>query len=273
MPARVKLLTVRRVILLDSITDAGPDARGAAALCGSHGGLYPAAVASVAGLWAVILNDAGIGMERAGVAGVAALEGVGMAAAAADAATCRIGSAASLAETGVISTVNGVAAALGVEVGMPAAAAARLLARAPEPHGTLLPRGEARRSAILGAVPVALLDSAALVGLGDAGGIVVTGSHGGLVGGDPGRALKAACRIAAFNDAGAGGGLGGTGYTRLPALDARGIAAVTVGHDSARIGEARSALETGTISRANAAARALGAAEGMALRDWLAGLE
>lgn len=258
------------MLMLDSITDAGPDARGAVAACGSHGGRYPAAVASAAGLRAVILNDAGIGLEGAGVAGIAALDGIGMAAAAVDAGTCRIGSASSLVETGMISTANAGAAALGVVPGMPAAEAARRLDAAPVPHGALPPVAEARGAATLGAVTVALLDSASLVGPRDAGAVVVTGSHGGLIGGDPGRALKAACRVAAFNDA--GGGLGGIGYGRLPALDARGIAAVTVGHGTARIGEARSSLETGVISRANAAAQALGAAEGMALRGWLAGL-
>lgn len=258
-------------LLLDSITDAGPSARGALAISGSHGGLYPAAVASGAGLRAAVFSDAGIGLGRAGVAGVEALAAVGMAAAAADAASCAIGSAGNVMARGVISVANGPAEALGVAPGMSVAEAAPLLARAPSPTGTLPPVREARRDAAVGTVALALLDSASLVGPRDEGGIVVTGSHGGLIGGDPARALKAACRAAVFNDA--GGGLDGIGYTRLPALDRRGIAAVTVSHETARIGDARSALETGVISAANEAARALGAAEGMALRDWLARLD
>ncbi|MBL4556209.1 MAG: hypothetical protein JKP98_00180 [Rhodobacteraceae bacterium] len=59
----------RPVLLLDSITDAGPDAAGAVAICGSHGGLYAASLASQAGLHGVILNDAGIGLNGAGIAG------------------------------------------------------------------------------------------------------------------------------------------------------------------------------------------------------------
>ena len=257
-------------LLLNSITDAGPDARGAVAVSGSHGGRYPAAAASGAGLRAAVFSDAGIGMDRAGVAGVEALANVGMAAAAADAASCAIGSAESVMARGVVSVVNAPAAALGVAPGMTVAEAAALLAGAPEPSAVLPPVEEARRDAMAGGAAVTLVDSASLIGPRDDGALVVTGSHGGLIGGDPARALKAACRAAAFNDA--GGGPEGIGYSRLPALDARGIAAVTVGHETARIGDARSALETGVISRANEAAAALGAAKGIALRDWLAGL-
>ena len=258
------------ILLLDSITDAGPDARGAVGVSGSHGGRYPAAVASGAGLRAAVFSDAGIGLDRAGVAGVEALARAGMAAAAADAASCAIGSAESVMARGVVSVANRAAAALGVAPGMTVAAAAALLADAPEPSGALPPVEEARTDAVAERTPVTLVDSASLIGPRDDGALVVTGSHGGLIGGDPARALKAACRAAAFNDA--GGGPDGIGYSRLPALDVRGIAAVTVGHMTARIGEARSTLETGVISRANEAARAMGAAEGLMLRDWLAGL-
>ena len=89
------------------------------------------------------------------------------------------------------------------------------------------------------------------------GRIVVSGSHGGL---SAGRfALEAKVRLAVFNDAGVG-------------RDGAGIAACTVSHDSARIGEAHSTLDDGLISHANAAAAALGARAGLRLRDWLAEL-
>ncbi|MEP5717652.1 MAG: hypothetical protein ABJN37_04640, partial [Alphaproteobacteria bacterium] len=94
-----------------------------------------------------------------------------------------------------------------------------------------------------------------------------TGPPGGLGGGDPARALKPAPALAVFNDA--GGGIEDAGLTRLPALDARTIPAVTVAHTSARVGDAASAWETGVISHANAAAAALGARSGDRLRDWI----
>jgi hypothetical protein len=70
-----------------------------------------------------------------------------------------------------------------------------------------------------------------------------------------------------FNDAGVG--LDGAGIAALPLLQAQGIAACTVAHDTARIGEAASTLATGVISHANAAAQALGARPGLALSAWL----
>ncbi len=254
-------------VLLDSITDAGPGARGRVVICGSHGGVYPGAIASRAGVAAAVFNDAGIGLDRAGVAGVMALAGVGMAAAALDSQSCRIGSAGDSAENGVISTVNSVAQALGIEPGMTAMQAASLLASAPDPRATLVPVPEARQIITLGGRAIHCLDSASLVGPDDAGEIVVTGSHGALIGGDPARAIKADVRVAVFNDAGFG--IADIGVTRLPALDARAIGAVTVSCATARIGDAGSALATGVISCVNVAARGMGAKTAMTLKDWL----
>lgn len=98
-----------------------------------------------------------------------------------------------------------------------------------------------------------------------AGRVVVSGSHGGISSGR--YALQARPRLAVFNDAGVG--KDGAGIAALAMLQAAGIAAVAVSHDSARIGDARSSLADGVISHANAAAAALGAAPGLALRDWL----
>lgn len=254
-------------LLLDSITDARSDARGQVVICGSHGGLYPGTVASQADVRAVLFNDAGIGLERAGVAGVSALQTVGMAAAAVDCQSCRIGSARDMVARGIISTVNSVAADLGVSVGMAVGAAADILRTAPDPHATLPPVPEARQLVRLGAGTVTCLDSASLVGAQDAAHIVITGSHGALIGGDPARAIKAQVLVAVFNDAGFG--IDAIGVTRLSALDARAIAAVTVSCQTARIGDAPSALETGIISCTNRSSRALGAVQNGRLADWL----
>lgn len=256
--------------ILHSITDAGPEHAGGVGVSGSHGGLYPAAVASRAGLRAAVFNDAGGGLDGAGVAGLGALDGVGMAAVAVHAASAEIGSGAETLESGVVSTVNEAAAALGARAGMTTREAVEALAGAALPRGALPAAAEARRVVRIGGVEARLLDSASLVGADDAGAVVVTGSHGGLVGGDPARALKAAARFAAFNDA--GGGKNGVGFARLPALDARGIAAVTVDCMTARIGDAVSMAETGVISAANDAAAALGAVPGARLADAIARL-
>ena len=73
---------------------------------------------------------------------------------------------------------------------------------------------------------------------------------------------------ALYNDAGIGKDAAGT--SRLPALDARGIAAATVSSVSARIGDARSTYEDGIISRVNARAASLGLREGISAREFVA---
>jgi hypothetical protein len=111
---------------------------------------------------------------------------------------------------------------------------------------------------------VVLVDSAAQVEAGDAGQVIVTGSHGGLVGGDPRLALRVAGIAGIFNDAGIG--IDDAGVTRLPALDQRGIAAFTVSAASAAIGDAGSSYRDGIVSVVNATARARGAEPGMRAR-------
>lgn len=113
--------------------------------------------------------------------------------------------------------------------------------------------------------PVLVVDSITeAIGRGE-GSIAVSGSHGGV---SAARfALQARVGVAVFNDAGVG--RDGAGIAGLALLQAAGIAACTVSHDSARIGEARSTLEDGVISHANEAARGLGLQPGLRLQHWL----
>ena len=264
----------RDPLLLPSITDADAAAEGRVVLTGSHGGLYAACLASKAGCRAALFSDAGIGLDDAGVAGVLALNAAGMAAAAICHATARIGDAEDMRARGRISIVNDGAKRLGLALGMAAQEALARLADAPLPTGTLPAMEETRRvlppsAAAPGGPEIVLVDSASLVSSEDTGRLVVTGSHGGLVGGDPARALKAEAALAVFNDAGIGADE--AGVTRLPALETRGIPAVAVAHVSARIGDAASAWERGVLSRANPAASALGAETGMPLAAWIRG--
>ncbi len=99
----------------------------------------------------------------------------------------------------------------------------------------------------------------------DGGCVAVSGSHGGISSAQ--YALAARPLIAVFNDAGVG--KDAAGLAALPFLQRHGIAACTVAHDSARIGEARSTLVDGVISHGNARARALGAAAGQACSAWV----
>ncbi|WP_228430858.1 hypothetical protein [Baekduia soli] len=253
----------RDALLLDSITSASPQAAGRIVVTGSHGGRYAAALALRAGVAAVIFNDASIGRDRAGVAGLDLLDAAGVPGAAVDHRSARIGDAADALARGELSVVNAAGRERGWQPGMRteravAVAAGRPAATArPAPE----PPEEGRHLIAPGPVEIWALDSASLVREADAGAIVATGSHGGLVGGRPEAALRVAARAALFNDAG-----GGAGTTRLGALQARGIAAATVSAASARIGDGRSTYEDGVLSAVNDAAAALGGSPGMDAR-------
>jgi hypothetical protein len=168
---------------------------------------------------------------------------------------------------GVISFANAPAATLGVAPGQLCYAAAAALQQA-QPTGRAPPEAlEAAFLLIAEPPPVWALDSASLVLPEHRHAIVLTGSHGGLLGGKAETALKYDVRAALYNDAGIGKDM--AGVSRLPALDARGIAAATVSAASARIGDARSTYEDGIISRVNERAAALGMREGITAREFV----
>jgi hypothetical protein len=73
---------------------------------GSYGGKYNAFNAAKWGVRGVIMNDAGIGKDDAGIVGLGFLDQIGLAAATADATTCHIGDGDHMLEHGVISHVN-----------------------------------------------------------------------------------------------------------------------------------------------------------------------
>jgi hypothetical protein len=254
------------VVAADTITKLPPDAAGQVVVSGSHGGRYPGYLAAKAGVRAVILNDAGVGRDAAGIEALAYLDALGIAAAAVSHLSCRIGDTQDMLARGRVSHANAAARAVGAIAGFACLEAAVLLTEAAHVRAEAPEVGEGRSEvADAGARRIVLVDSAAMVTPEDAGCIVVTGSHGGLVGGDPAMALRTEGFAAAFNDAGVG--IEEAGVGRLPALDRRGIAAFTVAAASARIGEARSTFEDGVISRANGTAVRLGAAPGMAARE------
>ena len=250
------------VVLRDSVTKTAPEDAGRVLVTGSHGGLYAANLAARGRFRAAIFNDAGIGKDRAGIGGLAYLDEIAMAAAAVSFETARIGDAADIWARGVISHVNGLAAALGCAPGQRCAAAARLLCAAEAPGAAPQALEETGHSVASepGAPQVWALDSASLVGPQHAGQIVLTGSHGGLPGGRPEAALKVDALAAVYNDAGIG--IDEAGVGRLPALDARGIAAATVAAGTARIGDGLSTYRDGMISHVNQTAAALGARAG-----------
>ena len=95
------------------------------------------------------------------------------------------------------------------------------------------------------------------------GQIVVTGSHGGISAAH--LALAHPPGLAVFNDAGMG--LDKAGVKGLEILNAAGVAACTVSHETARIGEAESTLATGRISATNSLAAQAGIRMGQACKE------
>src|SRR5690242_3488318 len=107
-------------LILDSVTVFPIEARGRAAIAASHGGAYAAYCAAKAGVKAVILCDAGVGRERAGISGLPWLEQLGVAAAAISYRSARIGDGGDCYARGLISFTNAQAATAGVAPGMTA---------------------------------------------------------------------------------------------------------------------------------------------------------
>ena len=255
---------------INSINHISESDKGAVVVASSHGGLYSAYKAVMAGVRGVILNDAGNGLDDAGIASLDFCGRYGIPAAVVSHMSARIGDVADMRARGMISGANAAAQAAGVLAGMSCAEAIERLAAAPATSPAKPGEvSETRYEEVLveGAPAVVCIDSASLIRPEDAGRIVITGSHGGLIGGDPKKAINVECAFAAFNDAGVG--IDRAGLGRLAPLDERGIAAVTVGHMSARIGDGRSTLHQGVITHANAGAMAIGARPGAALNQAL----
>ncbi len=252
------------ILIVDSITRLGASPAGRVAIVGSHGGVYVGSVAASAGLRGVIVHDAGIGRDEAGIGALSYLDRFSVAAAAVDGTTATIGDGASLSR-GLIGRVNQTALALGCREGQSALACAEAMRRAPGLKGTP-PAGHESRfvlSAVAGKPSVIGCDSVALVGAQDLGAIVITGSHGELLKNDPSWGKRPDVLAAVFNDAGS------AGATRLPDLDERGIAGATVACASARIGDARSTYEDGVLSHVNQTARTKGASVGQSCRAFV----
>src|SRR3954466_9807051 len=226
-------------LILCSVTVFPAGARGQAAIAASHGGTYAAYLAAKVGIKAVILCDAGVGRDRAGIGGLDYLDALGCAAATIGHRSARIGHGGDCHTPGAITYANSHATKAGIAPGMSAREALNRLDRADLPPCPAPPPITETRhrlsEAEAGDVRGHAIDSAGLVLPEDEGQIVATGSHGALLGGKPETAIKIAVFAAIYNDADFG--IDDAGIARLPVLDARGIAGATVSAWSARIGE------------------------------------
>ncbi len=253
------------ILIVDTVTKLDRAAFGKVAIAASHGGIYAGYLAARCGVRGVILHDAGVGKDRAGISSLPYLEGLGIACATVDFTTARIGSGADMAARGIISHINNSARSAGCAPGQTAMDCALAMETNRVCGGEIAGYDEARF--VLREEPgeprVIGCDSTSLVRAEDEDQVVVTASHGDLLETSPSWGNRPDVLAAIFNDAGS------ENPTRLPDLDKRGIAGATVSADSARIGDAHSTYEDGIISHINESARARGASVSMTCKDFV----
>lgn len=115
--------------LIDSITELSTRDAGCLAFSGSHGGISSARFAADSRPLLSVFNDAGMGKDDAGIAGLAWLQTLGLAGCAVSHTSACIGIAQSTFDDGIISHANEAAHALGVRVGQACKDAAAHLQR------------------------------------------------------------------------------------------------------------------------------------------------
>lgn len=241
--------------------------RGNVLVSGSYGGEYNAWHAAKWGLRGVVLSDAGIGKDNAGIRCLDYLDEMGLPAATADVQTCHIGDGDHMLSVGRISFVNATARKLGCVPGESVRACAERMTHSPAIQAILPAISGGKRYPLNeGSIarPVVCLDAAPMLEATDSGSIVVTGSHAALFRGRPDDVIKVDVGAIFFSDAGVG--LDDAGIARLPTMDVRKIPAGTASAASASIGNARSIYRDGIVSHLNATAIKLGLTVGMSIR-------
>ena len=250
-----------RIVVLDSLThcDACVTTRDVV-VTGSFAGALAFGFALERGVRGLIAHAAGVGRDRAGISGLPLADDLGIPAAAVDGPSARLGDGWSVWADGVIAHANARAAALGVAVVQPAAAAARAMLRGPAGVASPVPLVDRRRRVVaeFGAGRVVLLGSMSFAEPAHRGDVLCAGSHGGRVNVE--RLLTVRPRGALFNDG--GGARDGSGVSGLEALDGVGVAAACVDAMSARIGDPASTYADGVVSAVNPTARRAGVAVG-----------
>lgn len=106
-----------RVLVMDSVSFADAADAGHVIVTGSHGGISAGEYAAGVRPSLAVCNDAGIGKNGAGIAGMKALDARGIPALAVAHTSARIGDGMDVWSSGVVSYVNPSAAAAGFAVG------------------------------------------------------------------------------------------------------------------------------------------------------------
>lgn len=259
-----------RIMTVASCSNAREQHRSHVLVSGSYGGRYNAFNAAKWGVRGVIMNDAGVGKDNAGIVGLEYLDQIGLAAATADAQSCHIGDGDHMLAHGIISHVNRAAAGVGCVVGQRVRDCAERMRSATVPTAMPPPISDGARFVVrdvAGEPRVICADSVGMLEPGDSGQIAITASHGALSGGRPDNAIPAGIYAVFFSDG--GGGMDGAGIARLADLDRKGVIAGTTSADSAPIGDARALYRDGVLSHVNGPAVKAGGRVGMRLADFV----
>lgn len=258
------------IIAVSSSATATASCRGGVVVSGSYGGEYNAWHAAKWGIRGVVLNDAGVGWDNAGIKGLPYLDRINLAAATADAFTCHIADGEEMLANGKISHVNLAAKALGCSPGQSVRQCAELMLEGPVVTRQPPPIDGGQRytiSANPGEPTVICLDAAPMLRPEDKGAIAITGSHAALFRGRPDNVISIPLLAIFFSDGGVG--KDNAGISRLADLDRRGIIAGAVSAASAPIGHAQRIYSQGVLSHVNALAAAADAKPGMLLKQFI----
>ncbi|MEN0140165.1 MAG: hypothetical protein AAGC80_33770 [Rhodococcus sp. (in: high G+C Gram-positive bacteria)] len=118
-PELVHETNTTRVWVMDSIAFASRTHAGDVIVTGSHGGTSAGEYAADFGVSVVVCNDAGIGKNRAGLAGLEAVAAQGIVGIAVSHHSARIGDGSDTWSSGAISYVNAAGEQAGVRTGRP----------------------------------------------------------------------------------------------------------------------------------------------------------
>jgi hypothetical protein len=259
-----------KIVTVASCSFVREEHRSHVVVSGSYGGRYNAFNAAKWGVRGVIMNDAGVGKDKAGIVGLDYLDQIGLAAATADAQTCHIGDGDHMLAHGVISYVNQAAVALGCAPGQSVQDCAERMRAGTVPTTAPPPITDGARFVmrdVPGEPVLICADSVGMLQPDDTGRIAVTASHGALSGGRPDNAVPPGILAVFFSDA--GGGMDGAGIARLADLEQKGVIAGTTSADSAPIGDSRALYHDGILSHVNGPAAQSGGRVGMRLKDFI----
>ncbi len=123
----VKEMGKARIVIVDTSSDVDENNNMDIVITGSHGGVNACEYMGNMKIKGMVSNDAGIGKNEAGIAGMKALDKYGIPAVAVSTMSAKIGNGTSTYQQGSLSATNELAKKLGIREGMSAIEAADIM--------------------------------------------------------------------------------------------------------------------------------------------------